>query len=81
MRQDHEEKILQTLGEKLRALRLERGLTQESLAHDAGFSRSYYNEIETGKRNISLLNLCRLASYLNVELVELVEEIPIKAEE
>ena len=74
MRADQNDKILKEFGRRLRYLRLERGLTQENLAEEAGFSRSYYTEIETGKRNISLLNLCRLASCLNVEPKELLDK-------
>lgn len=61
-----ENKILNNFGERLRTLRLSRKLTQEELSALADFSRSYYTEIETGKRNISLLNLYRLADCLNV---------------
>lgn len=67
--------ILKRFGTHLRRLRLERGLTQEQLAMaiEAGFSRSYYTEIETGKRNVSLLNLYKLAECLQVSLIELVD--------
>ena len=63
--------ILRRFGERLRALRVARGLTQEDLAASAGFSRSYYTEIETGKRNTALLNLYRLAACLDISLTEL----------
>jgi DNA-binding XRE family transcriptional regulator len=70
-RTSDDSKILRQFSEHLRTLRLERCLTQEELAAKAGFSRSYYNEIETGKRNISLLNLAKLARCLEVPLSEL----------
>lgn len=70
-RTPEETQILKNFGDHLRAIRLARGLTQEELAHLAGFSRSYYTEIETGKRNISLLNLHRLAQCLHISLAEL----------
>ena len=65
--------ILKQLGERLRQQRLRNGLTQEELAEKAGFSRSYYTEVETGKRNISILNTVRLAVALNVPLKELMD--------
>ncbi len=68
-----EDDFLRRFGNRLRALREARGLTQEELADDAGFSRSYYSDIETGKRNISILNLRRLAQSLNVSLSELLD--------
>jgi transcriptional regulator with XRE-family HTH domain len=61
-----EQLILEHFGKRLRELRSSKELTQEDLAIRAGFSRSYYTEIETGKRNVSLLNLYRLAECLNV---------------
>ncbi len=68
--------LLQQLGERLRLLRKQRGISQEDFAALVGFSRSYYTEIETGKRNISLLNLQRIANALNMSLAELVQWQP-----
>lgn len=64
--------ILSQFGNRLRTLRLAKGLTQEELAEMADFSRSYYTEIENGKRNVSLLNLQRLADCLAVSIAQLV---------
>ncbi len=66
-----ESAFLRRFGEHLRSLREARGLTQENFADEAGFSRSYYSDIETGKRNISLLNLRKLAQSLQISLSEL----------
>ena len=66
-----ETEVLRQFGERLRQLRTTRQLTQEEMAAKAGFSRSYYNEIETGKRNISLLNLHKLAQCLEITISEL----------
>lgn len=68
-----ENKFLKSFGDRLEALRTKRGVTQEELAAEAGFSRSYYTEIETGKRNISLLNLRKLARCLHVSFSELLD--------
>lgn len=57
----------------MRRLRLASGLTQEEVAHRADFSRSYYTEIETGKRNVSLLNLHKLAECFGVSLDTLLD--------
>lgn len=64
--------ILVRFGKKIRALRTEKGMTQEEMAERADFSRSYYTEIETGKRNVSLLNLYKLAKALEIPLSRLV---------
>lgn len=67
------QEILKQFGRRLRVLRDERGLSQEVLAAEAGFSRSYYSEIELGKRNVSLLNLCKLAKCFHISLRELTD--------
>lgn len=66
-------KILKIFGNHLKLLRIEKGMTQEDLAEKAEFSRSYFTEIETGKRNISLINLNKLARALEVSLSELMD--------
>ena len=58
------------LGERIRFLRKELKLSQEALALKAGLDRTYVASIENGTRNVSILNIERLASALNVSLVE-----------
>lgn len=70
-RSPNQDKILRHFGDRLRAIRKQNGLSQEDLAEKAGFSRSYYTEVETGKRNVSLLNLHLLAEALDIELSDL----------
>jgi transcriptional regulator with XRE-family HTH domain len=57
-----------------RAIRTERGLSQERLAHLAGLDRTYVSGIERGERNPSLENMLRLADALNVQLSEIARE-------
>ncbi|WP_284139215.1 MULTISPECIES: helix-turn-helix transcriptional regulator [unclassified Virgibacillus] len=66
--------FLKLVGDHLKFYRLEKGFTQEELSESAGFSRSYYTEIENGKRNVSILNLYKLASALNVPVKELIND-------
>lgn len=54
------------LGSQLRALRKARGLTQEAIAEDLGFTPRYYAGIERGERNLSLDSVDDLASKLAV---------------
>jgi transcriptional regulator with XRE-family HTH domain len=70
-RSAEESAYLVKLGEQIRAIRQKRGFSQEEFAHRAGFSRSYYTEIETGKRNVSILNLVKIADNLEVRLTDL----------
>lgn len=64
--------LLQSLGATIRALRVERALSQETLADMAGIDRSYMSSIERGLRNISVLNMARIAGALGVPLGDLV---------
>jgi transcriptional regulator with XRE-family HTH domain len=65
-------KYLLKIGDNIRAARKQRGYSQEEFADIAGFSRSYYTEIETGKRNISILNLIKIMEALNVDPSEII---------
>lgn len=63
----------QRFGSKVRALRQERGLTQERLAVDAEIDLTYVGGIERGRRNPSLLVIAKIASALEVPLAVLFE--------
>jgi transcriptional regulator with XRE-family HTH domain len=67
-----EEKVLAAFASHLREARAKQGFSQEEMSHLAGFSRSYYTEIETGKRNISLLNIVKIISVLNIDANSLI---------
>lgn len=59
-----EKEYLKILGANIRMWRERKGLTQEQFAPAVGFTRSYITEIETGKRNISYLNLVKIIRIL-----------------
>ena len=56
------------VGLRIKELRGALGLSQEALAYSIGMSRTYFAEVETGKRNISIENIARIASGLKVNL-------------
>lgn len=62
---------LKLVGKRIRAIREGSGATQDQMAFKAGFARSYYSGVERGVRNVSTLNLIKLAKALDVEVGEL----------
>lgn len=54
------------LGQVIRTRRIELDLSQESLAHLAGIDRSHMGKIERGERNVTLLNIERIAAALKI---------------
>lgn len=62
---------LVALGQQIRKVRRERGISQENFAYGAGLDRSYYGGVERGERNLSALHLMRIAAALKVEVGEL----------
>ena len=59
-------------GRKVRLLRSERGLSQQDLALQCGLDRTYIGSVERGERNISLVNIHKLATALGVKPGDLV---------
>lgn len=72
--------VLKKTGLRIKTLRMERHMTQERLSNDIGMAQSYLAEVENGKRNVSLVNIVRIARGLGVQLSELFEGIPINDE-
>jgi transcriptional regulator with XRE-family HTH domain len=50
------------LGAAVRARRIAQGLSQEALADAAGVDRSHMGKIERGERNVTFLNIVRIAN-------------------
>jgi transcriptional regulator with XRE-family HTH domain len=62
-------------GEKIRELRKLNMLSQEELADRAKLHRTYIGMIERAEKNITLVNIQKLAMALNVEISDLFREI------
>ncbi|HFH3921547.1 helix-turn-helix domain-containing protein [Pseudomonas aeruginosa] len=62
------------LGAAVRARRLALELSQEALADAASIDRSHMGKIERGERNVTFLNICRIAKAMRCNPSELLIE-------
>jgi transcriptional regulator with XRE-family HTH domain len=67
-------KILKRFSDKIRRLRKSRGWTQEELAVRTGLHRTYIGSIERCERNVSLINVEKIADALGVPVEALVKK-------
>ena len=66
-------KLLQVIGQNLKKARLAKGWSQEQLSFESGLHRTYVGAVERGERNITVINLRKLAAVLGVKLSSLVK--------
>ena len=66
--------LLLSLGRVIRGVRKAHGLSQEALADAAGIDRSHMGKIERGERNVTILNIARIAAALNAQPSQLLGE-------
>jgi XRE family aerobic/anaerobic benzoate catabolism transcriptional regulator len=74
-RMEGRSQLLANLGKRLREARTKRGMSQEVLAELAGLNRNYVNQVECGRRNVSIVNLVKIAEAMDVELATLIRGI------
>ena len=67
-----EHRILKQFGNKIKRLRKAKDWSQEELGRRAGLHRTYIGSIERSERNVSLLNIERIAKALDVSLKDLI---------
>jgi transcriptional regulator with XRE-family HTH domain len=63
--------IIKLFAQNMRAARTRAKLSQEALAEEAGLHRTYVGSVERGERNVSLVNIARLAKALGLQPWEL----------
>jgi transcriptional regulator with XRE-family HTH domain len=73
MDKDREARIKKEFGQRLRAIRQRKGLSQEALALNCELDRSYIGGVERGERNISLVNIHKIAAALGIAPGELLK--------
>ncbi|WP_340019370.1 helix-turn-helix transcriptional regulator [Paenibacillus sp. FSL H3-0457] len=64
-------KILKLVGARIKVLRKEKGLSQEALGEKGGFHFTYIGQVERGEKNVSLVNLGKIAEALEVNVSQL----------
>lgn len=67
--------VRERFGTAVKFRREELGLTQEDLAEKAGIHRTYLSDIERGTRNLSLINIEKLAAALSMSMAKLFEAV------
>jgi transcriptional regulator with XRE-family HTH domain len=65
--------LLRVIGQNLRKARLAKSWSQEQLSLESGLHRTYVGAVERGERNITVINLRKLAAVLGVKLAVLVK--------
>jgi len=74
---DSKQKILIKFGETVREIRKEKGLSQEELAHKADLHRTYIGMIERAEKNITLVNIEKIANALEISIKDIFNGITI----
>lgn len=70
--------IKKEFGKRIKLLRKEKtNLSQENFAYSIEMDRTYYASVENGNRNISLVNIAKIAKGLNISLEELFATIEL----
>jgi transcriptional regulator with XRE-family HTH domain len=59
--------VLAAFGDRVRFQRQKLGLSQEKLGHATGLHMSYISSVERGRRNVSLLNIVKIAEALKLD--------------
>ncbi|MDE6904838.1 MAG: helix-turn-helix transcriptional regulator [Lachnospiraceae bacterium] len=67
--------ILNNFASRIREIRMSRGLSQEKFALKIDMDRTYYASVESGKRNISLKNIKKIADGFEMSLEELFKDM------
>lgn len=66
--------IKDRVGQRLKALRKEKNMTQEKLSFESDVDKTYISEVENGKRNISMVNLEKLVLTIGYSLKEFFDD-------
>lgn len=59
---------LKEIGGNIRQMRIDLGLSQEKLSFACNLDRTYIGSVERGERNVSVINLRKIATALNTKV-------------
>lgn len=65
---------MNSIGIKIRKLRIQKDLSQDNLAFELGITQASYSRIEKDDRRISIIRLIQIAAILKTSVVELISE-------
>jgi len=72
-----EQELLRKFGDGLKRARKAKGMSQLTLGLECDLSQTYISEVEAGKRNVSLVNIYKLAKELGLTVAQLVEGVEL----
>ena len=68
-------KLLKAFGLRIQEARKKKGYSQEELAFHSGLDRTYVGSMERGERNVSIINIRKIATALDLNVSELLKHI------
>ncbi|MCR9063036.1 MAG: helix-turn-helix domain-containing protein [Cytophagales bacterium] len=68
-------KIQEKTGQRIKEIRRQKSLSQEALAFEAQVHRTYINDLENGRRNVTIKVLERITDALGISLSEFFKDI------
>lgn len=66
------EEFLRSVGQRIRTIRKDRGINQQTLAMMCDFEKSNMSRIEAGRCNLTLKNILKIADALNVNACDII---------
>jgi len=66
-----ENDVRKKIGESIRHFRMKKGISQEELSFQSELHRTYISDIERGVRNVSIVNIKKIATALGISISKL----------
>lgn len=70
-----DEEYLIKLGKKIKEIRLDNNISQVELANNCDFEKSNMNRIEAGRANTTIVTLRKIATALNIKVVDIIKDL------